>query len=111
MGFGVALVAVGAVKLTVAEQELVRRGAPWTDGFTPGAVKLVACTELVGGLAVLLPAALGLPSPLPAAIGTAGLGVVALGAAPVHARRRETGMIALNVGLLAAVTVALWSRS
>jgi len=36
--------------------------------------------------------------------------VVMLGAAVVHARRRELGMIIWNVALLALTAVALWDR-
>jgi hypothetical protein len=59
----------------------------------------VGFTELLGGLALILPLA-----------GTAGLTVVALGAAVVHVRRREPGMIALNIALLAVAAFALRGR-
>jgi hypothetical protein len=42
--------------------------------------------------------------------GIVGLIVVTVGAAVVHASRREPGMIVLNVALLALTAVALWER-
>jgi hypothetical protein len=57
-----------------------------------------------------LPAVLDIPSRLALTAGTAGLIVVMPGAAVVHARRREPGMIVLNIALLALAAVAVWGR-
>ncbi len=99
VGMGLAIAAAGAVKLVASKEQLVRRGAGWVDDFSSGTVRFVGFTELLGGLAIILP-----PT------GTAGLSVVALGAAVVHARRREPGMIALNIALLALTAFALRGR-
>jgi uncharacterized membrane protein YphA (DoxX/SURF4 family) len=111
IGMGLAFVASGAMKLVVSKRRLALRGASWVDDFSSGTVTFVGLTEIAGGLAIVVPVALGIPSRLAAAAGTAGLIVVMLGAAVVHARRREPGMIALNLALLALTAAALWDRT
>jgi hypothetical protein len=110
IGMGLAFAADGAMKLVVSKKRLALRGGSWVDDFSSGRVIFVSLTEITGGLAIVLPAALGIPSRLAATAGTAGLIVVMLGAAVVHARRREPGMIVLNLALLALTAAALWER-
>ena len=111
IGMGLAFVASGAMKLVVSKRSLALWGASWVDDFSSGTVTFVGLTEIAGGLAIIVPVALGIPFRLAAAAGTAGLIVVMLGAAVVHARRREPGMIALNLALLALTAAALWDRT
>jgi hypothetical protein len=110
ISMGLALIAAGAMKLVISKKHLVLRGAGWVEDFSSGTVRFVGFTELVGGLAILLPAVLDIPSRLALTAGTAGLIVVMLGAAVVHARRRELGMIVLNFALLALAAVAVLGR-
>jgi hypothetical protein len=110
IGMGLAFAADGAMKLVVSKKRLALRGGSWVDDFSSGRVIFVSLTEITGGLAIVLPAALGIPSRLAATAGTAGLIVVMLGAAVVHARRREPGMIVLNLALLALTAAAIWER-
>jgi hypothetical protein len=107
---GLALIAAGAMKLVISKKHLVLRGAGWVEDFSSGTVRFVGFTEMVGGLAILLPAVLDIPSRLALTAGTAGWIVVMLGAAVVHARRRELGMIVLNFALLALAAVAVLGR-
>jgi hypothetical protein len=110
IGMGLAIAAAGALKLLVSKNQLLRRGASWVEDFSSGAIRFVGFTELLGGLAIILPVVLDMPSRLAIAAGTAGLSVVALGAAVVHVRRREPGMIALNIALLALAVFAIRGR-
>jgi DoxX-like family len=110
IAMGVAFAAVGAMKLLVSKKRLLRRGAGWVEDFSSGAIRFVGFTELLGGLALLLPVALDAPPRLAIAAGAAGLTFVALGAAVVHLRRREPAMIALNIALLALAVFALRGR-
>ena len=107
---GLAFAVDGAMKLVVSKKRLALRGASWVDDFSSGTVIFVGLTEITGGLAIILPAVLGIPARLAVTAGAAGLIVVMLGAAVVHARRREPGMIVLNLALLALTAVALWDR-
>jgi uncharacterized membrane protein YphA (DoxX/SURF4 family) len=110
IGMGVAFVTAGAMKLVFSKKRLVRAGAGWVDKLSSGTVRFVGATELMGGLALILPAVLDIPPRSVLTIGATGLVVVMLGAAVVHAQRREPGMIALNVALLALAVVAIWGR-
>jgi hypothetical protein len=107
---GLAIAAAGAMKLVVSKTRLLRLGAAWVEDFSSGAIRFVGCTELLGGVALILPVVLNSPSRLAVAAGTAGLSVVAIGAAVVHVRRREPGMIVLNIALLALAVFALRGR-
>ena len=47
------------MKLVVSKEQLVRRGAGWVDDFSSGTIRFVGFTELLGGLAIILPADVG----------------------------------------------------
>lgn len=107
---GLAFAACGVIKLVVPKRRLALRGSSWVSELSSATVAFVGLTEIAGGLAMLLPAVLKI-SPLAAVmLGTAGLIVVMLGAAVVHVRRREPGMIVLNLALLALAELAIWDR-
>jgi hypothetical protein len=109
-GIGLFSGASGAIKLIVPKKCLALRGSSWVDDFSSSTVVFVALTEIIGGLAMLAPAVLEISPLLAVTVGTAGLVVVMLGAAVVHARRREPGMIILNSALLALTALAIWDR-
>jgi hypothetical protein len=102
--------ASGAIKLLIPKRILALRGSGWVNDFSSGTVIFVGLTEIIGGLAMLVPPVLKISSPSAVKVGTAGLIIVMLGAAVVHARRREPGMILLNLGLLAVTAVAISKR-
>jgi uncharacterized membrane protein YphA (DoxX/SURF4 family) len=110
IAMGLAFAGSGAMKLVVSKKRLALRGASWVDDFSSGTVIFVGLTEITGGLAIVLPVVLDIPSRLAVTAGTAGLILVMLGAAVVHARRREPGMIVLNLALLALTAAAIWDR-
>nr|BBX79288.1 hypothetical protein MFLOJ_30750 [Mycobacterium florentinum] len=107
---GVAFAAFGAMKLVIPKKHLALRGSSWVDDFSPRTVIFVGLTEVAGGLAMVVPAMLEISSRLTVTLGTVGLIVVMLGAAVVHARRREPGIILLNLALLAFAAIAMWER-
>ena len=109
-GIGLVFAASGATKLVVPKNRLAVRGSNWVDDFSSGTVVFVGLTEIVGGLAILAPAVLEISPLLAATVGSVGLIVVMLGAAVVHARRREAGMIIMNLALLAVTAFAIWHR-
>jgi hypothetical protein len=110
IGMGVAFAVAGATKLVFSKKRLALRGASWANDFSSGTVIFVGLTEITGGLAILAPVVLGIAPRLAVTAGIVGLIVVTVGAAVVHASRREPGMIVLNVALLALTAVALWNR-
>jgi uncharacterized membrane protein YphA (DoxX/SURF4 family) len=110
IAMGLAFAVSGATKLVVSKKRLALRGESWIDDFSSGTVIFVGLTEITGGLAIILPVVLDIPSRLAITVGTAGLILVTLGAAVVHARRREPGMIVLNLALLTLTAAAIWGR-
>lgn len=110
MGLAAAFAAAGATKLVLSKNELVLRGASWVGDFTLGTVRLVGLTEVLAALGMTLPVFLNIPEGWALAAGVAGLIVVSLGAAVIHARRREPVMIAMNVVLLAMAVMSVWGR-
>jgi DoxX-like family len=110
IGMGLAFAAAGAMKLVVSKKQLALHGARWTEDFSSVTVRFVGFTEMMGGLAIIIPAVLDIPPRLALTAGIAGLILVMLGAAVVHVRRREPGMIVLNLALLALAAVAVWGR-
>jgi hypothetical protein len=111
IGLGLAFAAVGAMKLVVSKEQLALRGAGWVDNLSSGTVRFVGLTEIAGGLGMTLPVILDVPPSSVRTAAAAGLLIVMLGAAVVHARRREPAMIAWNLALLAVAAIAVWSRS
>ena len=111
IGLGLAFAAVGAMKLVVSKEQLVLRGAGWVDDLSSGTVRFVGFTEMVGGLGMILPVVLDVPPSLVRTAAAAGLLIVMLGAAVVHAHRREPAMIVWNLALLALAAIAVWGRS
>jgi hypothetical protein len=111
IGLALVLAADGAMKLALSKEQLALRGAIWADDFGSGTVIFVGMTEWLGGLGMILPAALDIQRWLAFTAAVAGLILVMLGAAVVHARRREPSMIVWNFALLALAVSALWFRS
>jgi hypothetical protein len=111
IGMGLAIAAVGATKLVVPKEQLALRGAGWVDTLSPGTVRFAGLTEVAGGLAMILPPVLDIPASLARTAAIAGLLTVAVGAAAVHAHRREPAMMVWNFALLAVAATAIWNRS
>jgi DoxX-like family len=111
IGLALAFAGEGAMKLALPKDELILRGAAWINDFCSSTVRFVALTEILGGVGIILPAVVDMPRWLAPTSATAGLAVVMLGAAVIHARRRELSMIVLNVALLAVAGIAVWGRS
>lgn len=92
--------AAGAMKLATPYAKLrqdPRMG--WAEDFSARQVRAVAAAEVLGAIGLILPWALGIARVLTPLAAT-GLAAVMVGALSVHARRRETEPIAMNVVLL-----------
>ncbi|MEY9934405.1 putative membrane protein YphA (DoxX/SURF4 family) [Catenulispora sp. GP43] len=81
-------------------KEKVLEKAPALQDYAPATIRFIGAAELAGAIGIVLPAAVGVATVLtPTA--AAGLAVLMLLAAVVHARRRE----ALGVGVTVVLTV------
>lgn len=102
-----AFAAAGVMKLTQPKEKLAASGMGWTEDFSPGAVKAIGALEVLAAIGLILPAALDI-APVLVPLAAIGLVLVMGGAIVVHARRKETSAIAINVVLLAlAAAVAI----
>lgn len=72
----------------------------WVEDFSAGTVKFIGVVEMLGALGLILPAAFGI-APILTPLAATGLAITMVLAAVVHARRKESQMIVVNVVLLA----------
>lgn len=99
-------VVAGAMKLATPYARL--RQDPktgWVEDFSTRQVRAIAAAEVLGAVGLILPWALGIARVLTPLAAT-GLAAVMVGALSVHARRRETEPIAMNVVLLVLAMLA-----
>ncbi|MEV6810925.1 DoxX family protein [Micromonospora sp. NPDC051296] len=89
----------GLMKATQPKEKLTAN-MPWVDDFSAGTVKLIGIVEILGALGLILPAALHI-APILTPLAATGLAVTMLLAAAVHARRKESQAIVVNVLLFA----------
>ncbi|MBE1591923.1 DoxX family protein [Nonomuraea angiospora] len=104
-----AFAGAGLMKLSQPKEKLAASGLAWTEDFSAGAVKGIGALEVLAGIGLVLPAALGIV-PVLTPLAAAGLVIVMIGAAVVHARRKEYQGIAINAVLLALAAVVAWGR-
>lgn len=104
-----AFLAAGLMKVGQPKQKLADSGMEWVDGVSDGAVKLLGGLEILGAIGLILPAALGI-APVLTPLAALGLVLVMVGAVVLHARRKESQAIAINLVLLALAAVVAWGR-
>ena len=104
----VMFLAAGAMKLAQPIAKLAGSMA-WVEDFPPAAVRLIGGAEVLAAIGLVVPAALDV---VPASTSAAAIGLVALmlGAAIVHARRKETSMIVVNLVLAALAAFVAWGH-
>lgn len=91
-----AFLGAGAGKLMKSPDELVEMGMDYADDFSGGQIKTIGALEVLGGVGVVVPAAVGV---VPVLTGLAAVGLVLtmLGAIVTHVRRGEYPMIVVNL--------------
>ena len=100
-----AFLAAGGTKLGRSKEQLAKP-MPWSQTWSPTALKALGAVEALGGLGVILPWALGI-APVLTSIAAVGLALVMVGAIGTHLRREEyAGLVAPAVLLIAAIVVA-----
>ncbi|MDQ1503188.1 MAG: hypothetical protein QOD57_915 [Actinomycetota bacterium] len=105
----VVFLAGGTMKLTQPKAKLAATGQGWVEDFSDNAVKGLGLLEVLAAIGLILPAALDI-APVFVPLAATGLGVMMVGAALTHARRREFPNIAVNTVLLALAAVVAWGR-
>ncbi|MGW4961287.1 DoxX family protein [Nonomuraea sp. NPDC004186] len=104
-----AFLGAGLMKLSQPKEKLATSGLAWTEDFSAGAVKGIGALEVLAGIGLILPAALGIV-PVLTPLAAAGLVIVMIGAAVVHVRRKEYQGIVVNAVLLLLAAVVAWGR-
>ena len=105
----VAFLASGVMKLVQPKEKLADSGMGWADDYSTGTIKLIGALEVLAAIGLVLPAALDI-MPILVPLAAVGLVLVMVGAAVVHARRKETPLIGVNVALLAVAAFVAWGR-
>jgi uncharacterized membrane protein YphA (DoxX/SURF4 family) len=99
----------GLMKIAQPKAKLAASGMAWTEDFSVGAIKGIGALEVLAAIGLILPAALDI-APVLVPVAATGLAVMMLGAALVHARRKENQMIGVNVVLLILAVIVAWGR-
>jgi uncharacterized membrane protein YphA (DoxX/SURF4 family) len=99
----------GLMKQFVPKDKLVTSGQGWAQDFSPTSIRLIGFAELLGAIGLILPAAVHI-APILVPLAAAGLALTMVGAVVVHARRKETMNIAVNLVLIALAVFVAWGR-
>jgi uncharacterized membrane protein YphA (DoxX/SURF4 family) len=99
----------GLMKLLVPKEKLVSSGQGWAQDVTPTNIRLIGVVELLGAAGLILPAVTHI-APILVPLAAIGLILVMVGAAVVHARRKEAMNIGVNAVLLALAAFVAWGR-
>ena len=90
----------GGLKLATPREKLLENpNMGWAADFSEAAVKGIGAVEILGALGLVLPRALDI-APVLTPLAATGLAIVQVGAIVVHARRKETKALPMNVVLL-----------
>ena len=103
-----AFLAAGLTKLTQPAEKL-ETTMPWTKGVSAGSVKTLGALEILAAIGLILPGVVK-TAPVLVPLAATGLVIVMIGAAVVHARRKENPMILTNLVLLILAAVVAWGR-
>ena len=103
-----AFFAAGGLKATQPKDKLEEK-LSWTEDFPLWFVRAIGYVELLGAAGLILPAVTGI-LPVLTPVAAVGLALTMLGAMVVHIRRKEPGMLVLNIVLCAMAVVVAWGR-
>lgn len=107
----VVYVGSGGLKVIARKETIAATGpaAGWTEGFKPGTIKTIGVFEVLGGLGLILPPALGIaPDLMPLA--ALGLAMIMVGAAVTRISRHEYTLMTVDLAYLVLISFVLWGR-
>jgi uncharacterized membrane protein YphA (DoxX/SURF4 family) len=99
----------GLMKQFVPKDKLVTSGQGWAQDYSPANIRLIGVAEILGAIGLVLPASVHI-APILVPLAAVGLVLVMAGAVAVHARRKETMNVAVNVVLIALTVFVAWGR-
>ena len=107
---GLIFVITGSFKFFQTKEKVIASGGTWAEDFGPGLIKIIAGTELISGLLVIVPRLLGLGHYL-TFVGATFIALIMAGSIYVHIRRKEYQHAIINtVFLLMALFVVYVGR-
>jgi uncharacterized membrane protein YphA (DoxX/SURF4 family) len=101
--------ASGLMKQFVPKDKLVTSGQGWAQDFSPTSIRIDRTSRDTGRHRIS-PARRMHIAPILVPLAAVGLALVMAGAVAVHARRKETMNIAVNVVLIALAVFVAWGR-
>lgn len=105
----VGFAASGLMKIIRTKEQLVASGFGWAEDYSPSAIRLIGVAEVLGAIGLILPAVVHI-APVLVPLAAIGLALTMVGAAVMHARRKEAPMIAVNAVLLTLAVIVAWGR-
>ena len=107
---GLLFVITGCFKFFQNKEKVIESGGTWAEDFGPGFIKAVAALEIVSGISIIIPRALGHGHYL-TFIAASGIVLIMTGAIFTHLRRKEYPHAGINlVFLLMALFVGYAAR-
>jgi uncharacterized membrane protein YphA (DoxX/SURF4 family) len=100
--------AAGGMK-TFRPKEALADNMGWVEDFSIPGVKAIGILEILAAIGLILPAALDI-APILVPIAATGLVIMMIGAIVVHARRKETQPLPINIVLLLLCAFVAWGR-
>lgn len=98
----------GATKLFQSIEELSKM-LPWVKQLSPGLVRFIGLSELLGSLGLVLPAVLRIMPKL-SPVAAIGLALIQLFAIVFHLSNGEGGVIVMNILFLLIAAFIAWGR-
>lgn len=103
-----AFIAAGFMKAFQPYETMAARMS-WVEDYSPGTVRILGALEILGGIGLVLPAAIGIfPALVP--IAAIGLAIIMVLATLLHVRRQETGQVGFTIVLLALLLFVAFGR-
>jgi hypothetical protein len=96
---GLIFVITGSFKFFQSKEKVIASGGTWAEDFAPATVKIIAATELISGLAVIVPRLLGHGHYL-TFIAAAIISLIMIGSIFTHIRRKEFQHAVINTAFL-----------
>lgn len=104
-----AFLGAGVMKLVRNKQQLINAGMPWVADVRAALVKSIGVLEILAAIGLIVPALAGI-APVFVPLAAVGLVLVMLGAAALHARRKEIPNVFIALVILASAAFVAWGR-
>lgn len=98
--------AAGSMKVIRPKAALAEMGMEWSSDFSAGTIKAIGAAQVLGAIGMVLPPLLEI-APILSPIAATCIAIIMLGAVVVHARRKESVVVALVLMLLAVASAVL----